>query len=423
MKSFKRCGNAFRVAATFKMIRIELQLQNQGGEKMRGMGRLAAIAVAMMLVMAGGSAFAVDTIKIGAFFDLSGPAAFIGTPTKLVADMVVDKINKEGGVNGKKIELIVGDTEGDPAKAVNIAKKFIYKDKVAAIIGPTRTGTGMAVKKIIQGGKIPAFMTVGGDPVIMGGEKLGPFDWVFKSPQRSSVAVKRLYMYMKDKGLTKIALLTASDGFGKDGAGWLTKLAPEFGISVVAQEAFGAKDTDMTTQLTNAKNAGPQAIVVWTIGPAGAIVSKNKAQLGIDLPLFQCHGLPDPKYIELAGSACEGDRMPATKLMVVDQLPDSDAQKPVIQEFVRLYTEQYHFDKQFPINTHSGYAWDAIMIVADAMKKVGTDADALRSAIEQTKGHVGVSGVYNLTPEDHNGLGVDSMVIVQVKDGRFVMAE
>ena len=83
----------------------------------------------------------------------------------------------------------------------------------------------------------------------------------------------------------------------------------------------------------------------------------------------------------------------------------------------------YGYDKQFPINTHSGYAWDAIMIVANAMKKAGTQADDLRAAIEQTKGYVGVSGIYNLTPEDHNGLDVDSMVIVQVKGGKFVMAD
>lgn len=390
---------------------------------MRRMNQLAAVAVVLILFFFGSSAAAKDNIKIGAFFDLSGPAAFIGTPTKLVADMVVDKINKEGGVNGMTIELIVGDTEGDPAKAANIAKKFIYKDKVAAIIGPTRTGTGMAVKKIIHGGKIPTFMTVGGDPVIMGGPKLGPYDWVFKSPQRSSVAVKRLYMYLKEKGITKIALLTASDGFGKDGTRWLTKLAPEFGLEVVAKESFGPKDTDMTAQLTNAKNAGPQALVVWTIGPAGSIVSKNKAQLGIDLPLFQCHGLPDPKYIELAGKASEGDRMPATKLMVADTLSDSDPQKAVILEFIRLYTDEYGYNKQFPINTHSGYAWDAIMMVAEAMKKAGIQADDLRGAIEQTTGYVGISGVYNLTPQDHNGLGVDSMVIVQVKGGKFVMAD
>jgi branched-chain amino acid transport system substrate-binding protein len=178
----------------------------------------------------------------------------------------------------------------------------------------------------------------------------------------------------------------------------------------------------MTAQLTKVKNAGPQAIVVWTIGPAGSIVSKNKAQLGIGLPLFQCHGLPDPKYIELAGSAAEGDRMPATKLMVVDELPDADPQKAVIKEFVSLYN-QSGFDRQFPINTHSGYAWDAIMMVAEAMKKTGTKAGDLRAAIERTSGYVGISGVYTLTPEDHNGLDVDSMVVVQVKNGRFAMAD
>jgi branched-chain amino acid transport system substrate-binding protein len=108
--------------------------------------------------------------------------------------------------------------------------------------------------------------------------------------------------------------------------------------------------------------------------------------------------------------------------MAVDELPDNDPQKPVIQEFIKLYKEK-GYDKQFPINTHSGYAWDAIMIVAQAMQKAGTDPEKLRDAIEQTKGYVGVSGVYNLTPEDHNGLDVDSMIIVEVKDGKFVMAK
>ena len=191
----------------------------------------------------------------------------------------------------------------------------------------------------------------------------------------------------------------------------------------MAKESFGPKDTDMTAQLTNIKKANPQAIVVWTIGPAGAIVAKNKVQLGINLPLFQCHGQPGPEYIQLAGKASEGDRMPATKLMAAAQLPDADPQKKVIQEFIKLYKDDYKYDKQFPLNTHSGYAWDAIYIVTNAMKKAGTDPKALRAAIEGTKGYVGVSGVYNLTPEDHNGLDVDSMVIVQVKDGKFVLAE
>jgi branched-chain amino acid transport system substrate-binding protein len=377
----------------------------------------------IMMAFCAGTALAAEPIKIGAFFDLTGPAANIGMPTKLVAEMVVDKINKGGGVNGRPLQLVIGDAEGDPAKGATIVKKFIYEDKVAAIVGPTRTGTGMAVKKLVEEAGMPTFMTVGGDPVIMGGEKFGSYNYVFKSPQRSSTAVKRLYAFLKDKGLKKVALLTAADGFGKDGVGWLQKLAPEFGLEIVAEESFGPDDTDMTAQLTKLKNSPAQAIVCWTIGPAGAIVAKNRAQLGINLPLFQCHGLPDPKYIELAGKAAEGDRMPATKLMVAGELPDSDPQKPVIQEFVKLYTEVYKYDQQFPINTHSGYAWDAITIVANAMKKAGTEPKALRDAIEQTKGYVGVSGVYNLTAEDHNGLDVDSMVMVEVKNGKFVQAK
>lgn len=380
------------------------------------------LGVLVVLLLSSAPLMADDNIKIGAFFDQSGRAAFIGTPTKLVAEMVVGKINAEGGINGKMLELVVADTEAKPSKATSIAKKFIYKEQVKAIIGPTLTDTGMAVKKVIHKGEVPIFMTVGGDPVIMGGDRFGPFDWVFKSPQRSSIAVERMFIYLKQKGLTKVALLTAADGFGKDGARWMKKLAPKYGIDIVIEESFGTRDSDMTAQLTNAKNAKPQALIAWTVGPAGSILAKNKAQLGIDLPLFQCHGLPDPKYIELAGKASEGDRMPATKLMVVNELPDNDPQKPVIKEFIRLYKEK-GYDKQFPINTHSGYAWDAITIVANAMKNVGTDPAKLRAEIESTKGYIGVSGIYNITPADHNGLDLSSMVMVQVKNGKFVMAD
>ena len=384
------------------------------------MATLAGLMVAIFLTW-GSASIAAEEIRLGAFFDLSGPASNIGTPTKLVAEMAVAEINKAGGVAGRPLKLVIGDTEGNPAKAATLAKKFIYQDKVAAIIGPTRTGTGMTVKPIVEKAGIPTFMTVGGDPIIMGG-KYGSFEYVFKSPQRSETAVKRLFTYLRDKKLERVALLYAADSFGKDGAEWMEKLAPEFGITFAARESFGPQDTDMTPQLTRLRNDAPQAVICWTIGPAGAIVAKNRHQLGIELPLFQCHGLPDPKYIELAGAASEGDRMPSTKLLVAAQLPDSDSQKKTILNFIHLYDEVYDFDRQFPINTHSGYAWDAVTIVAEAIRKAGTEPKALRQAIENTKDFVGVSGIYNLTPEDHNGLDIDSMVMVEVRDGGFVLA-
>ncbi len=383
---------------------------------------LCALVVAFSFGYSVNEVTANEPIKIGAFFDLSGTAAFIGTPTKLVAEMVVEKINTEGGINGRPLELVIGDTEGDPTRALMVAKRLVEKEKVVAMIGPTRTGTGMAVKKYLESQQIPTVMTVGGDPVIMDnymGKNVGSYSWIFKSPQRSSVAVEKVYEYLKAKKVKKIALMTASDGFGRDGSAWLTQFAPKYGLEIVAQESFGVRDADMTTQLTKIKNSDAQAIVCWTIGPAGSIVAKNVKQLAIKLPLIQCHGLPDPKYIELAGSAAEGNVMPATKLMAFGQLPDSDPQKAVITEFVRLYNEVYDYDKQFPINTHSGYAWDAIYIIANAMKQVGTDREKLRDAIEKTDNYVGVSGIYNITPRDHNGLGTDSMVMVMVWNGEW----
>ena len=367
------------------------------------------------LLLTGNFAQAAEPIKLGAFFDLTGTSSAIGTPTKLVAEMVVKKINDEGGINGRPLELVIADDEGDPTKAAIIAKKFIESDKVVAIIGPTRTDTGMASKPIIEQNKVPTFMCVGGDPPVT----VKPFQWTFKSPQRTSVAVQKTYAYLKKKGIQKIAIITAGDGFGKDGKSWLEKMAPEYGLQIVGNESFQPTDSDMTTQLVKIKAASPEAIICWTIGKAGSIVAKNTKQLAIQAPLFQCHGLPDPIYIQLAGEASEGNIMPSTKLMVADQLSDSDPQKKVIQDFIRLYTDVYHYDKQFPINTHSGYAWDAIYIVANAMKKVGTENEKLREAIENTKGYVGVSGIYNITAEDHNGLDTDSMVMVQISGGQW----
>src|SRR4030066_977787 len=147
---------------------------------------LPVVFLVFTIAFSWGWALGADPIKLGAFFDLTGAGSAIGTPTKLVAEMVVKKINGEGGINGRPLQLVIADDEGDPTKAALIARKFTESDKVTAIIGPTRTDTGMAAKPIVEQMKVPTFMTVGGDPVVT----VPPFKWTFKSPQRTSVAVK-----------------------------------------------------------------------------------------------------------------------------------------------------------------------------------------------------------------------------------------
>lgn len=354
-----------------------------------------------------------EVIKIGCLFALSGPARHIGVPSKHVALMAKEYFEKQGGIAGKQIELVFGDTKGENSVAIREFERLVQREDVVAVIGPTRTGTCMALLRSIEEAKIPVVACVGGTPPVV-----PPRKWVFKTPQKTVTAVKRVYDYLKEKGIDKVALLTANDSFGQEGRNDLRELAKEEGIDIVAEETFGTEDMDMSIQLRKLIASPARAIICWTIGPAGATVARNFTALGSDKLLVQCHGQPDPIYIELAGEAGEGTVMPSTKCMVPDQLPEDDPQKEVVGKFVSMYEEEYG-----PVSTHSGYAWDAFMIVANAINKAGVDPEKIREAIENTKGYIGVSGIYNMSEEDHCGLGVDSLVMVTVENGKWKMVD
>jgi branched-chain amino acid transport system substrate-binding protein len=380
---------------------------------MKSLAVVIALVIAVSLVAATGS-LAAQEIKIGGLFALSGKAQHIGQPTLNVARMVIDDINKKGGINGAKLVLVVADTRSEPGQAVVALKKLISKDKVAAICGPTTTGEIMACIPTIEENKIPTVACVGGAAPVT---PIRPY--VFKSPQKSSSAVARIYAFLKSRKIKKIGVLTANDKFGEEGDVLLKELAPSYGIEIVAREQFGPEDADMSVQIGKIAAAKPQAMVVWTIGPAGGIIAKNAKQLKVPFMVVQCHGQPDPIYLKLAGSAANGTFMPSTRLMVADQLSNKDPQKKVCQAFVREYTARGFGE----VSTHSGYAWDAIQLIANAMKKAGTDPVKLRAAIEGTRNYVGVSGVYTMGPDDHTGLDSSSLVMVTVKNGKWTLVK
>lgn len=381
------------------------------------------LVLTFMVLSAPAVAQAEEVILIGGLFAESGPAAFVGTPSRLVAQMAVEEINAGGGVLGKKLKLVTYDTESDANLALRNARRLNEQDGVLAIVGPTSTGSGMAMKQYVEERGVPVLMTVGGDPVIAGG-RFGPYKWTFKVPQRTSTAVRKIYAHLQAKGVKRVGLLTATDGFGKDGAAHLRQLAPEYGLTVAASEVMDAQGSDFSAQAFKLAVARPEAVIVWTIGPAGAIASKNFHALPGQKPLIvQSHGQPDPKFVELAGPAAEGVLMPGTKIMVADELPMSDPQKAVITRFVSEYNRR-GLDRQFPINTHSGYAYDAMLLLREGLIKAGkADREALRQALENISGVVGISGVFTTTAEDHNGLGTDSLVMLTVKNGKFTQAK
>lgn len=388
------------------------------------MARFLLLVAALLLCPAAvhAAAPAGDPIVVGGLFAQSGPAAVVGTPSKLVAEMTVKQINDMGGILGRPVKLVAYDTESSPDVALRQARQLVEGDKVLAIIGPTSTGEGLAVKKYTEEKHVPVIMTVGGDAVVAGG-KFGSYDWTFKAPQRTATAVAKIYDYLKGKNISKIAVLSSKDAFGQDGLTELKDNAAKYGIEIIAEETFDPKGTDFSAQAFKLQAAKPQAAVVWTIGPAGSIAAKNFAALPGDRPLLvQCHGQPGPTYLELAGEAAGGTVMPGTKLMAPESLPDEDPQKIVIEAFIKAYKDN-GIQEKFPLNTHSGYAYDALTLLRAGLEKAGkAEPEALRAALEKLERVVGVSGVYTMSSQDHNGLGPDSMVMLIVDSNRYKLA-
>ena len=373
-----------------------------------------AFTIAAMMLTLGimtPTAQAAEPYRIGAAFALTGPAAMIGEPSMKMAQMLLEEINAAGGVNGHPIELITYDTKSDPTRAVLVIRKLVSRDKVLAIIGPTTTGSAMASIKFIQESKVPMVACVGGSPVVIPVKK-----WVFKTPQTGIIAVERLYDYFAKEGYRKIALLTSAGGFGDSGKKALLAQAGPLGIEVVAKERYNDKDTNMSAQLTSIRGTDAQAIVVWGIGPAPAIIAKNARQLGIRTPVFLSHGEADPSFIRLAGDAGEGVMMPASRFIVAQKLPDDDPRKAFLMKIKEKYEKRYG-----PVSTHTGYAYDALRIIQHALEEAGADRAGIRDAIEKTTNYVGINGTFNMSSSDHNGLTKDSLVMVEVENGGWVI--
>ncbi|MCP4135027.1 MAG: ABC transporter substrate-binding protein [bacterium] len=354
-----------------------------------------------------------DTIKIGAIFAVTGPASFLGAPEKKTAQMAINKINAKGGINGKKLELIVKDSGGNPEKAISFAKQLIEEDKVFAIIGPSTSGETMKIKNICEKAKIILVSCAAAEVIVNPVAK-----YVFKTPQKDSHVVQKIYETMKTMGISKIGIVSGNTGFGKAGKAQLEKLAAKAGIKILISEVYDKKATDLTGVLTKVKAMNVQAIVNWSIVPAQSIVAKNMKQLNINVPLFQSHGFGNIKYAKEAGKAGEGIIFPCGRLFVSDMMEDGSAQKAVLAQYKKDYEAKYKED----VSTFGGHAYDAVMILIEALKKAGSaDTEKVRTAIENLKDFPGTGGVFNFSAEDHNGLGIDSLSMHTVKDGRFVL--
>ncbi len=358
-----------------------------------------------------------QTVKVGSVLSVTGPASFLGEPEDKTLRMYVDKINAAGGVAGKKIELVVYDDGGDANKARTFATRLIEDDKVVAMVGGSTTGTTMAMIPVFEEAQVP-FISLGGaieivDPVRK---------YVFKTPHTDKMACEKIFENLKQRKLTKIGMISGTDGFGASMRAQCVKAAPAYGIEIVAEETYGPRDSDMTAQLTKLKGAaGIQAVVNPGFGQGPAIVTRNYAQLGMTaMPLYQSHGVASKSFIELAGASAEGVRLPAAALLVGDKLPDGDPQKKVVVE----YKTTYESTAKQPVSTFGGHAYDGLYILVDAMKRANsTDSRKIRDEIEKTKGFIGTGGIVTMSTTDHLGLDLSAFRMLEIKGGDWALVQ
>jgi len=355
-------------------------------------------------------------IRIGAFLSVTGPAAFLGDPEQKTLELYVERLNAAGGVLGRKLELVAYDSGGDAEKARTFAKRLIEQDRVDVIVGGSTTGETMAVVPLAEAAGMP-FISLAGAVVIVEPVK----KWVFKTPHTDRMACDKVFVDMKARGVAKAALISGSGGFDKSMRGQCLAVAKNHGIDIVADETYGAGDTDMTAQLTKIKNAaGVQAVLNAGFGQGPAIVTKNYKQLGIGVPLYQSHGVASKQYIQLAGDAAEGVRLPAAALLVAETLPDSDPQKTVVLEYKRAYEARFKQD----VSTFGGHAYDGLMLAVEAMKRAGsTDKAKVRDALEQIRGYMGTAGVVNMSAQDHMGLDLTAFRMLEVRKGDWALVK
>ncbi|WP_407123338.1 ABC transporter substrate-binding protein [Bradyrhizobium sp. STM 3561] len=356
------------------------------------------------------------TVKIGAFLTTTGPAAYLGEPAKKTMEAEIARINSGGGLLGKQLELVLYDDGGAADKAVGLAKRLIDNDKVDALIAGSTTATTMAVAPLAEKMGMP-FISFAGASVIVNPVR----KWVFKVSHTDRMAAEKIFADLKRRGLTKVALLSEDSGFGKAGRDQILDAASKSGIQIVADEIYGAKDTDTTVQLTKIRgNPEAQALLIWGFGSGAVIAVRNYRQLDLRLPMYQSHGVASKEFITMTGAAGEGIRIPAAAGIVADKVAATDRQKSVVMDYQQRYEAQY----KEPVSAFGVNALDGVLLYVDAVKRAGSfDKEKVRDALEQTHDLVGANGIFNMSEKDHNGLSYNSLRLLEIEKGDWKIVD
>jgi len=357
----------------------------------------------------------VEPYRIGAFLAVTGQGAFLGAPALATLRLYVDLLNTQGGLLGRPLQLIHYDVGIDAKTAQRAVVRLIETDQVDVIIGGSTTGVSMAVLPMVQRAEIP-FISLAESAAIIDPVR----KWVFKTAQTGRMACAKILQDVKNNGLTNIALLSGDGGFGQTLRNHCQTLAKSLGLAVLVDETYKSETRRYSRALSKIKDApGVEAVLNLGFGSTPAFITRTYRELRINAPLYLSHASATQDYLDLAGPAAEGVRLPVAPIVLFDKLLETDPLRPVIETFRTFYERRW----EVPATVYGGYAHDAIqMLVAAVRRGRGFAKDLVRRELERTNGLVGVNGIFRLSPEDHLGFDLSAFRMAEVVQGEFVPA-
>ena len=364
------------------------------------------VTAAVTLVVAGA---ALADINIGVSLSLTGPGSGLGIPMANQFKLFPKEIA------GEKVNLIILDDASDPGKGVSNARRFVTEDKVDLIIGSCLTPVAGAMTPVAT-----EFKTVQLAASPVGGDS----PWLFRLPQGNEVMAYAMVEHMKKQNIKTIGFLGYTDAYGEL---WLKALAPlaeRNGMKIVATERFARTDTSVTPQALKLTSANPDAILVVASGSGAAMPQMALVERGYKGKIYQTHAAATQDLMRIGGKAVEGTYVVSGPAMVGAQLPDNHPSKKLAMDFYSKYEKAFG-----PPNQFAGHSYDAEIALEKAVPialkkaKPGTPEfrAALRDAFETMGRTVFAHGVMNWTPQDHWGYTNETGVMLQVKDGKFVV--
>lgn len=375
------------------------------------------LIAAMMAAGVATSASAQAPIRIGAVYSTSGAAGFLGDPEQKALRMSVDAVNQRGGWKGRKLEVVVYDTEGNSTKAAQQYRRLVDADQVDVVFGPSSSGESLALVALANESKVPTVMHGGAEAITR-----PPTHWVFNTPPTDRIALSGLLSRMKRKGINSVAMLSAADGFGQSGKNVLNEIASGFGIKVVAQEEFNRQDPDITAQVLRAKQSNADAMIIWSALPAPVVILRAAQAVSYGKPIYTSYGAGTNDLVAQAGGAAEGLYLFSLRLLAPESLQESDPVKAVILRLNGQYQERY----KVPAPVYAQHAYDAFLILEQAVSRIegAINRESIRAAIEKVD-VVGANGRYRYSAENHGGLSADSESFVMLRSvgGKWRAAE